>query len=345
MIERFLQIDLVAIKAQTHASLTAVRGLLRWYETSADPRLLCAAAERFDLYTAAAMTANSENFNWFGRPEWTEPCAVVDSFLAAVQLWRFTAQASYLETAHTIYFNALGVEQRYNGGFGCNTCGGAKENPFLEVAINEAHWCCTMRGAEGLARAAQFAFFTRPGEILLPFLFPAEAAFDLPEGRIRLRVSSTTPFGGSTRIEILESDLTQALALSLFLPSWYQQPDLRLNGRRAAGEAREGFLSTSRRWKAGDRLDLTCTLPLRFETAANPNLLAGWQTISRGPLRLGLNAATGQPPVRVSAADHLVDLGGGQVLLPDRGLVLQPVHHLLDPAVWQENGYRMQVMF
>jgi uncharacterized protein len=90
MIERFLQIDLRAIKAQTHASLTAMRALLRYYEISRDANLLKAVIERFDLYRQCGMTENYENYNWFGRPEWSEACAVVDSYQLCIALWRWT---------------------------------------------------------------------------------------------------------------------------------------------------------------------------------------------------------------------------------------------------------------
>ena len=48
----------------------------------------------------------------------------------------------------------MGYGQRPNGGWGCDLCAGARDE-FLRPAaeIFEACWCCTMRGAEGLARA------------------------------------------------------------------------------------------------------------------------------------------------------------------------------------------------
>jgi uncharacterized protein len=152
MIARFLQMDLEAISAQTHASLTALRGLIRYYNSTKQPYLLQEVQKRYQLYRTAAMTADYENFNWFGRPQWTEPCAIIDSYMLAVQLWNLTGNALYLEDAHHIYYNAIANTQRSNGGFGLSNCPGPKEN-VLKVADkasgNEAYWCCTMRGGEG----------------------------------------------------------------------------------------------------------------------------------------------------------------------------------------------------
>ncbi|MDD4772634.1 MAG: glycoside hydrolase family 127 protein, partial [Eubacteriales bacterium] len=121
MIRCFLQMDLSAIKAQTHATLTAVRGILRIYNITGNNSYLKAAERIFDLYITEGMTAGYENYNWFGRPEWTEPCAVIDSFIVAMQLYINTSLTRYLDTAQRIYYNGIGRGQRPNGGFGCNT--------------------------------------------------------------------------------------------------------------------------------------------------------------------------------------------------------------------------------
>ncbi len=148
-VARFLEVDLQRLKAQTHASLSSMRGVLRWYSLTGDRKLLDAVAQRFSIYENFAMSENYENWNWFRRPEWTEPCAIVDSMLVAMDLWRYTGQAKWLEDAHMIAINAVGATQRANGGFGLDSCPGANGSPWLNVYAPEAHWCCTMRGGEG----------------------------------------------------------------------------------------------------------------------------------------------------------------------------------------------------
>ena len=69
-----------------------------------------------------------------------------------MELWKHTQNQDYLEQAQLIWFNALGHAQRSNGGFGCDNCPGADGEVELKFKVKEAHWCCTMRGAEGLFR-------------------------------------------------------------------------------------------------------------------------------------------------------------------------------------------------
>lgn len=149
MIARFLAIDLVAIQAQTHATLTALRGLLR-YDAR---RFLPEVEKRFALYVVHGMTDRYENYNWFGRFDtWTEPCAIVDSVLVAHELHRLTGKAKYADCEGK-FLAALCAHQRENGGFGLQKTfpKGASHEPVEHV--HEAYWCCTMRGGAGLASA------------------------------------------------------------------------------------------------------------------------------------------------------------------------------------------------
>ena len=155
MIEKFISIDVCALRFQTHATLTATRGILRMYETTGDTRYLESAKKIYALYLEKGMTANYENFNWFGREEtWTEPCAIVDSFIVAIKLLKATRESKYLTLARRIWLNGLNFCFRNNGGAGTNSC--VKEGqPILKILMDEAYFCCTMRYAEGLRYAKE----------------------------------------------------------------------------------------------------------------------------------------------------------------------------------------------
>ena len=96
------------------------------------------------------MTLTYENFNWFKREDsWTEPCAIVDSFILATKLFKITNDEKYLKLARRIWFNGMQFCQRENGGVGPNSCV-TVNNPTLKISMYEAPFCCTMRYSEGL---------------------------------------------------------------------------------------------------------------------------------------------------------------------------------------------------
>ncbi len=129
--------------------------------------------------------------------------------------WQLTGNADYLKDAHLIYCNALGHGQRANGGFGCDTCVGA-EIPILRISVIEAHWCCTMRGGEGLARAIQYLAFQAPGAIYLPFFSDCELNLTGTAGPLNLKETTRYPFEGQVELQVLEGSVPQETSTSPF---------------------------------------------------------------------------------------------------------------------------------
>lgn len=155
ILEVFFLADYVKSGFQTHTTLSCARGILTLYKVTNDKKYLEKVEEIFENYVKYGMTLTYENFNWFGREDtWTEPCAVVDSFILATELYKITVKQDYLTFARRIWFNGLQFCQRPNGGAGPNTCV-KKGQPVLKVFMYEAPFCCTMRYAEGLLTYVQ----------------------------------------------------------------------------------------------------------------------------------------------------------------------------------------------
>lgn len=156
LLDPFLRADPSEMSMQTHATLSCLRGCLRMYEKTGDTDLLALVKERYQLYLDTAMTLNYANYNWFGRPQWTECCGIVDAYLLAIGLFRNGCGENYVEIANKILYNALMAGQRVNGGFGSDCCivpNGSVQILEPHPECYEAFWCCTMRGAEGLTRS------------------------------------------------------------------------------------------------------------------------------------------------------------------------------------------------
>lgn len=306
LIARFLEVDLVGIRAQTHASLTACRGLIRYAEITGDESYIPEVQKRWELYRQYGMTEGYQNYNWFCRYDtWSEPCAVVDSYMVAVQLWQHTGDPKYLDQAELIYYNGLCHDQRENGGFGCDFCPSLHTHRHdLAVRTDEASWCCTMRGAEGLGSAAAYAFFRQGRDVVLPFY--RDCTLDL-DG-LQLDEKTNYPFDpeqGEILLSIRKASPSLA-ALRLRRP--YGAEDLRVEacGEEVPAVFEDGFLRIARKWRTGDRIRLTFRL-----------------------------AAVDQEP-EPGAVKHLV----GPLLYGVEGDgPATPVWHLLDPKVCRESGY------
>lgn len=153
MIDVFMSIDKVGLRLQTHCTLSAARGMMRLYFVTENKKYLDCAKKIYNLYVyGGGMTYTYQNLNWWGRPDtWTEPCAIVDSLMLALELYKATGEDGYRRLAARVYRNGFATAQRANGGAGTDTtvCKGSPWG-FLKTEMYEAFFCCTMRLSEGL---------------------------------------------------------------------------------------------------------------------------------------------------------------------------------------------------
>ena len=215
MISNFYKIPFLEICVQTHATLTACRGIMRLYEHDGDPEKLDFVKRIFKLYCDEGMTANYANYNWFGKPEWTEPCAVIDSFMLAAQLYAHTGKMQYAEKAQRILYNGLYAGQRANGGFGTDTCAGAEsktENYLLKCSSYEAYWCCSMRGGEGLAAVSRYCILEKEDNSAV-ILYPVEGIYTVHG--VKLLIQTAYPLEDTVTVRILENPDRIPLNLTL----------------------------------------------------------------------------------------------------------------------------------
>jgi hypothetical protein len=317
MIARYGEIDLVKVGAQTHATLSAMRGVLRFYATHRDPAYLELVKRNFGLYWEKATTEHYANYNWFGRPEWTEACAVVDSMMLAEQLYGVTGEVGYLEDAQLIYYNALCHAQRPNGGFGCDVCTGANEK-MLEVkahAIYEAPFCCSMRGAEGLTAAGTYSYLVGESGVMLPFYFDNTATLRVGGGVMKVMETTGYPLEGSVSMTVLDSTANGEVEVSFFVPSWVPAGSVKVvvNDKGVEGEVEGSFFKVKRVWEKGDQVRVSFDEPLRRESALHPKLVGGRGRYFQGPMLLSATGATTRP------AEEFVKIGAGRYRAKDGG--------------------------
>ena len=292
------------------------------------------------------MSENYETWNWVGRPEWTEPCAIVDSLLVAVDLWRYTGQAKWLEDAHRIAVNAVGATQRANGGFGLDSCPGRKGSPWLNVHTPEAHWCCTMRGGEGLSRLAQDAWFLEHDTATLAFPGANRAVLRLDGGTMTVVQQSGYPVNFGSRLDIEAATVAAPVTLRLFAPSFTTAHQLTVNGQPVPAAVENGFISVNRTWKSGDSIVWDFKPVTRWCEPRNKNTPASWRTLQYGPLIL-CAVGDGKTPVTLpaNAPEILARQSDGSFLCGD--VKLTTVHHMMDPRWFQKakSGEARQVLF
>lgn len=238
MFEEFIKIDFVGLSMQTHATLSGIRGMIRFYEVVKEQKILDEAIRLYRLYLSEGTTSNYSNQNWFGRAWWTEPCAIVDSYMDAMELFRVTNDIEWFEVAQKIYLNAFSRAQRQNGGFGCDNCVGY-DTPFVCTHGNneDAYWCCSMRGGEGLAEVARSIAMEKEGILHIGFYNPCEIRFS--GGSLEM----TTEYPEVGHVTIMTKGCVPNDKLALYVPSYAQSCLVQVNEKTMRLEAQNGFVT------------------------------------------------------------------------------------------------------
>ena len=298
-IERYRKLELVCINAQTHAMLSATTGILRWYEMQHRPEDLAFAEALYKQYRDLAMTETYENYNWFNRPEWTEGCAVSDSFILAVNLWRLTRRADYLEDAHLILFNGLLPGQLRNGGFGISPCVGPATGMCRTKDHTEAPFCCSMRGGEALARAIQYGYFMDQDTVVLPFYSDNTAVLRFADEDCKVRQMTGYPYRGQTRLEVIEGRMKKEKTLQLFFPSWAVRKSLeiRVNGKKFGPRLTDSLAEIAVRLDAGTVIEVAFHQEHGPRKALHADQAPGASRYFDGPLLLGSATENADEPL------------------------------------------------
>ena len=333
MIETFSKVDLKKCAFQTHASLSCARGMLRAGIESGREDWVNEAIRQFDYYLENGITENYENHNWYTRPEWTEPCAIIDSFILASEIWRLTKKENYLHTAHRILYNGLYRAQRENGGFGCDNCVGA-DGKALFVKTYEAWWCCSMRGGDGLSNVARAIACTENEKIYLPFYHTGIVKLS----GIEFRIDSGYPYQGSISLSVLSSDGKER-EFALYKPE--NAYGFTVSGAEIVREE-NGFAFIRKAFMPGD------TIEIRFDFAltlipARDKMTENAKTVVWGNLYLGTETEKDAPCPdigKMTPAD-----AEKAVFIDENGRTFAPLGHITFETEEKIKNSRVQMIF
>ena len=148
-----------------------------------------------------------------------------------------------------------------------------KDDPF---------WCCVGTGMESHSKHGA-AIFSEGGYALLVNLYiPSTVRWEKRGAEIELDTSY--PFEEEISLQLVRLERPGRFPIALRIPGWAAgKASIKVNGARFDAPVERGYALLERRWRAGDRIDLTLPLTLRIEPApGDPGTIA----VMRGPMVL-----------------------------------------------------------
>lgn len=125
---------------------------------------------------------------------------------------------------------------------------------------DSSFWCCVGSGFESHVKYASGIYFRAMHDLWVNLFIPSTVDWD---GTV---IRQTTDFPASGTVTLSVSGRNRAFTLHLRYPSWATGMAIRVNGRRISLKGGRGkYVSLKRKWKAGDRVEVTYGMALREE--------------------------------------------------------------------------------
>lgn len=176
---------------------------------------------------------------------WTGDVAVADYYERA--LYNHILGQQDPETGMVCYFLPLlnGSHKVYS----------TKENSF---------WCCVGSGFENHAKYGEAIYYHNDKGIYVNLFIPSEVNWK--EKGMTLRQETAFPSEETTCITVRAEQPVQT-TVYLRYPSWSQKVTVLVNGKKMPVKQKPGsYISVTRQWKDGDRIEATYPMQVRIET-------------------------------------------------------------------------------
>jgi uncharacterized protein len=269
--------ELRGLHANTH--IPQAIAAARRYEISGDTRFRDVADYFFREVSGARSyvtggTSNAEG--WLSAPrqlasEWkasantAECCCAYNMLKLSRHLYGWEPRADYFDYYERLLLNHRIGTIRPNVG---TTQYYLSLTPGVWKTFNtedQTFWCCTGTGIEEYAKLTDSIYWRDDEGVYVNLFIGSE--LDWQEENFRLRQDTKYPESEHTALTVVEARRRQ-LTIRLRVPGWLRSsPVVKLNGEQLEASATPGsYLTLTRAWKAGDRLEMDLPMHLHLET-------------------------------------------------------------------------------
>ncbi len=205
-----------------------------------------------------------------------ETCVTVTWMKLCNQLLRLTGDARYADELEKNLYNGLlsgmmpdGRWWAYFGGLMGFRVPSATQ---CDVPLS----CCVANGPRALMLTPFWVFMQNADGPVVNLYAPATARI----GAVKLEITGDYPINDQVQI-IVTPDKSSEFTLSLRVPAWSEQTELKVNGR--VQRVHSGYVKIRRTWHSGDRVDM------RFDMRARVAECNGQVALQRGPVVLSVD--------------------------------------------------------
>lgn len=237
-----------------------------------------------------------------------ETCAAVGNVLFNHRMFLMEKDARYMDVAEVALLNNVlaGVNLEGNRFFYLNPLEADGITPFNHGMRGRSPWfgtaCCPSNLARLIPQVPGMMYATTQNEIYCSLYAGGTTTLSLEHGAVHLEQKTDYPLSEQIIWEISPDKENMHFSMHLRIPTWadsqfvpgelYHYIDenhaawrVKVNGRNVKGKLKKGFFEINRKWKKGDRVELTLPMPLRYSRSIDKvEANIGRIALTRGPL-------------------------------------------------------------
>ena len=229
-----------------------------------------------------------------------ETCAAISNVYWNYRMFLATGEAKYMDVLE----RAL-----YNGVISGVSLSGDKffyDNPLESQGEHDRQrWfgcaCCPGNITRFMASISGYTYATQASDIYVNLYIQGSADLQTESGHVALTQTTDYPWNGTVTIKVDPEQAGSSFALRLRIPGWLQQHPvasdlytytdapasytLKVNGSRVKATVSDGYATISRKWNAGDIVELDLPMNVR-RIKAHDKVTAdrGMLALERGPV-------------------------------------------------------------
>ncbi|NQT93535.1 MAG: glycoside hydrolase family 127 protein [Lentisphaerae bacterium] len=144
--------------------------------------------------------------------------------------------------------------------------------------------CCSVNTSRGFGLLSDWGLMKQKDALVLNYYGPSTLSAKLKPGiSVTLAQETGYPLDGKILIRVKPSRSCE-FGLKLRIPAWSSKSSVRLNGETIRGVKAGSYLTITRKWKPGDKIQVSFDMSFRFWRGENE--CKGQTSVYRGPLLL-----------------------------------------------------------
>jgi DUF1680 family protein len=241
------------------------------------------------------------NYELPNMSAYNETCASIANIFWNHRLFLLHGDAKYLDVMERTLYNA------FLSGISLDGTRFFYPNPLESVGQHKrAKWfgcaCCPGNVTRFMASVPGYVYAVKADRIYVNLYASNTAGINIGNQTVRLTQETNYPWQGNVSINVVPEKENEQFSLYLRIPGWVQgqplssdlyrylndQPEkvtLKINGENTPFTVKNGFAPISRKWKAGDKVELNLPMSIR-RVVAHDSVKAdrGRVALERGPI-------------------------------------------------------------